>query len=68
MADQTVNIESYSKEKVAYDLFMRVSTIEANESTRTRDRKYYFTLYQQCLGTVYSWEMKRILAMTEQSQ
>lgn len=39
-----VSIESHSKERVAYDLMMRV----ANSESGNKDRTYWLTLYTQC--------------------
>jgi hypothetical protein len=40
-----VKIQSDSAERVAYDLMVRILT---NESSVSKDRRYYFDLYSQC--------------------
>ena len=70
MADQTVSvsgplrIESESRYRVAYDLMCKVERAEREDKESQepkKDRKYWFTLYNQCLGIVTGSDPKRVL-------
>jgi hypothetical protein len=40
-----VRVQSDTAERVAYDLMVKIMT---NETTVSKDRRYYFDLYSQC--------------------
>lgn len=45
-----VNIQSDSKERVAFDLMVRIVN---NESSVEKDRRYYLELFSQCRQIVH---------------
>lgn len=57
MADD-VNIKSSSKESVAFDL---MKTIYTYEKPNDKNRKYWLTLYSQCLKATSGHTLESIL-------
>lgn len=66
MADQNmkvtspVKIESDSKQRVAFDLAMRISD-HSGLKFEQKDKKYWFTLYRQCYKAVIGSSLESIL-------
>jgi hypothetical protein len=55
-----VEIESTSKEMVAFKLLERITHNE-NAQQHTKDRKYWLTLYVQCLKATDGLSLDRVL-------
>lgn len=67
MADNTrvsgsVVVEPYSKERVAFDLAVRIATDE-NKETSARTRDYWLTLYKQSYEIVHGRDLEKIKAI-----
>lgn len=56
--DGPVSIIENSKERVAYDLAILITR---NEKTDNKDRKYWLTLYRQCLKATSGYPLESIL-------
>jgi hypothetical protein len=66
MATQTIDghveVKDGSKERVAYDLMIRI----LNTETGAKDRDYYLTLFSECYrAVVYGWDLKTIRTETK---
>lgn len=56
-----VTIGNDSKERVAFDLMSKITKYEKNAERQTASRKYFITLYNQCLDAVYGVAPESIL-------
>lgn len=56
-----VEIKENSKERVALDLMERIARIDDRFETEQNDRKYWLTLYYQCLKATSGTSLKLIL-------
>ena len=72
MADQTVSVsgpvqvESESRYRVALELMQIVDGFErkvVEEKGQKRDRKYWFTLYSQCLSCTHGRSIDNIMKL-----
>lgn len=61
-----VRIESDSKSRVAFDLMIMVDKMTRdNPSAKNlrNDKKYWFILYEQCLGCVHGQSLDKLMEM-----
>ena len=59
MAEQDRKVEMDSKERVAFDLMLKIAYCDDEPSNR--DREYWFNLYYNCQNAVISgWSYKDI--------
>ena len=56
-----IEIKDNSKERVAFDLANLISSHEKDISYEQKDRKYWLTLYYQCLLATSDRSLKSIL-------
>lgn len=61
MADKDLNLTSGSKERVAFDLMDKILSFEPDAK---RDRKYFLTLYCQCLKATDGQSLQSVLKDT----
>lgn len=59
MADQVqvtgpVHLADNSKERVAYELMIRISN---SDDTKPKDEKYWLTLYRKCWKATQGWSL-----------
>jgi len=57
-SSEDVNVTNGSKERVAYELMEK---IHVYESDAKKDRKYFLTLYRQCLKATAGQNLESIL-------
>ncbi|MGA2624798.1 MAG: hypothetical protein ABSF91_13140 [Bacteroidota bacterium] len=60
MADEKLQLEHDSKERVAFDLMKHIASIAEKEPS-PKDRAYFFKLYRQCYKATRGYELKQIL-------
>ena len=56
-----IEIKDNSKERVAYDLMVYISYDEKKQGDKNKDRKYWLTLYAQCLKATSGYPLESIL-------
>jgi hypothetical protein len=59
MAEQDFGLDS--KERVALDLTFRIAHTEPDRKVEPDPRRYYLTLYQQCLRVVNGYDVNAVL-------
>jgi hypothetical protein len=60
MAEQVKTIESDSKERVAFDLAVKIDYYGQIKSEQ-KDKKYWLSLYRQCYKAVNGAPLERVL-------
>lgn len=58
---QPVEIKDNSKERVAFDLMKAIEYYDSRADTGRKDRKYWLTLYSQCLKATSGYSLESIL-------
>jgi len=56
-----VQIESDSKERVAFELMQHIAAWEDASEDRKRDKKYWLSLYLQCIKATNDYPLESIL-------
>lgn len=59
--DQPIKIESSSKEQTALALLDRIIMKDSRFESESQDRKYWLTLYTQCLKATSNYALDTVL-------
>ena len=59
--DGSVTVQSNAKERVAFDLMTRITRTDSRVADEKNDRKYWLTLYSQCLKATSGYPLESVL-------